>query len=145
MDRDLLLRRLKTDEGTGPVKLGRLLPYKDSRGVLTIGYGTNLAEGLSFPEAEYLLNNRVDETIHALCRQFPGWFPSLDPIRQAALVNVAYNLGAQGLVGFTRMIAALRVSDYHTAAAELLDSDYAEQVGARARRNAAQLETGAWA
>ena len=47
------LARLKVEEGF------RAKPYPDSRGVMTIGYGTNIGEGITRREGEYLLRERV--------------------------------------------------------------------------------------
>ena len=38
-----LVTRLQAEEGY------RATPYRDTRGVLTVGYGTNLSEGLTRP------------------------------------------------------------------------------------------------
>ena len=72
------------------------------------------------------------------------WAQGLDEVRHAALVNMTFNLGIGRLCGFTKFIAALRASDWKTARNEMLDSQWAKQVGARAQRLAIQIETGVW-
>ena len=58
---DELVKRLKLDEGTGPVKKGRLMPYNDSEGYLTIGYGRNIhSRGISDEEAEIITEYLVE-------------------------------------------------------------------------------------
>jgi lysozyme len=57
---------------------------------------------------------------------------------------MAFNLGIAGLQRFTKFLAALEQKDYETAATEMLDSVWAEQVGRRAQRLAAQMRSGAW-
>ena len=73
------------------------------------------------------------------------WFDTLDRVRQAALLNMAYQLGVAGLKGFPKMLAALRDQRWAEAEAQALDSMWAkEQTPARARRVARQLATGEW-
>jgi len=48
------------------------------------------------------------------------------------LVNMIFNMGGPSFLGFRRMIAALKAFDYDTAAHEMLQSRWADQVGARA-------------
>jgi lysozyme len=68
----------------------------------------------------------------------------LNAPRQAVLADMAFNIGAPRLEGFAKMLAAIRRSDWTGAAAELLDSAYAHQVGGRAVKNAKALKTGEW-
>ena len=71
------------------------------------------------------------------------WFLNLDTVRQGAIINAGF-MGVATLLGFRRMIDALDRGDWQAASVELLDSDYARQVGQRAQRLAAQLATGEW-
>jgi lysozyme len=140
--RAALRRQLKRDEGTGPTKDGLMLPYRCSAGALTIGYGHNLdASGIKPRFAEYLLDDDIDEVIKALVIALP-WIEALDPVRQAALVNMAFNLGVPRLLKFELMLAALRVKDYELASVQALESTWAEQVKGRALRLADQLLRG---
>lgn len=77
-------------------------------------------------------------------RQYLPWTSSLDPIRRAALMNMCFNMGIKRLMGFKKMLAALDVSDWNTAAREGLDSKWAKQVGARAIRVTTQFRDGVW-
>ena len=114
--------------------------YRDSVGILTIGVGRNLEDrGISASEARMLLDNDIDDCINALAT-FP-WFPDLDPVRQRVFVDLCF-MGIGRLRGFSKMLAATAARDWPTAAAELLDSKYATQVGQRARTLATMLETG---
>jgi lysozyme len=137
-DRDRLRTQLKRHEGL------RLHPYRDSVGVLTIGYGRNLeATGINEDEAEYLLSHDIDRAVRGLLARY-AWFGALDPVRQAVLVNMAFNLGLSSLAGFTGTLAAVASGDYETAAAHMLASKWAAQVGGRARELAVQMRTGQW-
>jgi lysozyme len=55
---------------------------------------------------------------------------------------MAYQMGVEGVQGFSKMIAALQVGDYPRAADEALDSLWAKQTPARARDVAQRLESG---
>lgn len=122
----------------------RLKPYRDSVGKLTIGVGRNLDDvGISRDEAMALLANDIAHA-RAELEQYLPWTGGLDDVRQSALVNMAFNLGIGGLVKFHNFLAAIEAKDYKTAAAEMLDSVWAKQVGDRAHRLALQIETGFW-
>lgn len=133
-DRAALLAQLKIDEGA------RLHPYKDSMGLLTIGIGRNLDQvGISETEAEYLCGNDITRAEESLDRNFVGW-RNFSDIRQEAIMNLCYNMGWGGLSTFRNMLAAMLAGNWDDAAAELLSSRYASQVGDRARRIAAMLQ-----
>jgi lysozyme len=120
----------------------RLSPYRCPAGKLTIGVGHNLdAKPISKRAALVILDDDIEDAERELAAVLP-WTAELDAPRREALVNMVFNLGMGGLLKFKRMLAALRRGDYAAAAAETLDSDYAKQVGARARRVARQIETG---
>lgn len=119
----------------------RLKPYKDTVGVLTIGYGRNLdVKGISSLEAEYLLDNDISEVLNSL-EKLP-WWQGLDTIRKAVIIDMAFNLGINGLLGFKKMIMAIQEGDYRKAAYEMRHSLWASQVGYRADELAVLMETG---
>lgn len=66
----------------------------------------------------------------------------LNEPRRAVLIDLAFNIGAHRLSGFTHMLAAIRAGDWQEAAAQMLDSAYASQVKRRAQTNAKTLLTG---
>jgi len=133
-----IMTQLRRDEGL------RLVPYKDTLGNLTIGVGRNLTGvGISIEEAEYLLGNDIYRAIAALASQIP-WAQSLDDARYGVLVNMTFNLGIGSLLGFERFLAAMKVGDWKTAAHDMLQSKWAEQVGERAQRLAQQVISGTW-
>mgnify|MGYP001595207536 CR=1 FL=1 len=118
-------------------------PYRCSAGKITIGVGRNLDDvGIDREEARYLLDRDIDRAERDLAT-FP-WWVAVDRVRQRALIDKRFQLGPQGFRGFTKMLAACARGDWGTAAAELLDSRYHQQVGARAERLAQQLVIGEW-
>lgn len=143
LDLPALLADLKRDEGTGPMHAGRHLVYSDTRGKLTIGYGHNLSDkGITAAQAERLLHDDVTEVVTALEQRFP-WWTHLNEIRQRVLVEMAFNLGLMGLLGFQNTLAAIERGEYQIAAEQLLDSLWAKQVGSRATRLAEMMRRGA--
>ena len=121
------VERLKKHEGF------REHIYIDSIGVLTIGYGFNLETvSLPRPVAELWLAFEIDKKEDAL-EKF-DWYNDTDAVRQEVLLDMAYNLGVNGLLTFRKMIKALENRNYMEAAAEMLNSKWARQVGQRAVR-----------
>jgi lysozyme len=117
----------------------RLLPYRCTSGDLTIGVGRNLERrGITAQEARMLLLNDIAEVRADLNRAVP-WWTTLNETRQIALMDLCFNLGIGGLLGFKRMLAALKSGDYESAADEVLDSRYARQVGQRATTISQQI------
>ena len=109
----------------------RLKPYRCTAGKLTIGYGRNLDDnGISQNEAEQMLYNDI-QVCYAECIKFPFW-NSLNEARQAVLIDMCFNLGIYRLKQFKKMLSALEVGSYSSAAAEMLNSKWAEQVKGRA-------------
>lgn len=119
----------------------RLKPYRDSLGVLTIGWGRNLeAVGVTQDEADRMLERDLTLAYHAVSAW--EWFGQLSPARQRVLVEMAFNLGLPRLTGFGRMLAALKAGRYQEAADEMLASRWAEQVKGRARTLAETMRRG---
>lgn len=137
MNRDALIRQLFVDEGK------RSKPYRCTAGKLTIGVGRNLDDrGLSDDEIAYLLSNDIDVCARDLDRKLP-WWREMDDARQNVLLNMCFNLGINRLSGFKKTLALMQAKRYDAAAAEMLDSAWADQVGMRAARLAKVMRTGA--
>lgn len=125
MNRQVLLEQLERHEGL------RLKPYQDTVGKTTIGFGRNLDDrGISEDEAGFMLDNDIDLVEEELERM--PLYLSLDPIRQVVLANMAFNMGMPTLLTFSRMLGALAEKDWDRAAAEMMNSKWARQVGSRA-------------
>lgn len=145
-----LREQLCRDEGT------RLKPYLDCcskswrdctckvKGFLTIGVGRNLeSDGISMAESDFLLDNSILAKRAEVLSRIP-WALRLDEARREALVNIAYNCGVDGLLGFKHALAAMEAGDYAGAAAHFRDSKWHKQVGPRADRLCAQITDGEW-
>lgn len=135
---DNLRDQLKRDEGT------RLKPYRDQVGKLTIGTGRNLdAEGISMDENNLMLDNDIRKFTAEVLQYLP-WTANLDLIRRAALVNMTFNMGIEGLLGFKHMLECVQAHQFSDAADAMRNSKWADEVGPRAARLAIQMETGEW-
>ena len=121
---------IKADEGLV------LHEYKDHLGFSTIGYGRLIDErrggGITEEEAEYLLTNDILRVIEQLATRTK--LTSYPTAVQHALINMAFQLGVNGLLGFKKMWAHLANRDYGAAADEALDSRWAQQTPERAKR-----------
>ena len=140
-----LIDQIKRDEGS-VIKNGKHIPYQDSEGYWTIGYGILIdpkaGGGLDEDEALMLLKNRIKKTEKELQENFPQAIGMMNLARYNAFVNLAYNIGLTKLMGFKKMLAALIVGDYDEASRQALDSKWAKQVKGRADRIAEAFRNG---
>jgi lysozyme len=115
-------------------------PYRDTEGVLTIGYGRNLEKGISQEAADFLF---AEDMTHVLvdCFRF-SWYADLDTVRQAVIENMVFNLGFGRFSQFKKMIAAIIAEDWNKASKEMMNSKWAKQVGYRAEELAFMMRTG---
>lgn len=137
-----LIKRLVADEGEV------LHCYPDSLGFETIGVGRLIDKrrggGITQEESRYLLRNDIAQKT-AECETRFEWWHTIDDVRQAVILCMAFQLGVNGVANFKRMVAALRIRDYVTASIEMLDSDWArKQTPARAQRMARVMRSGVW-
>ncbi|MGL5648293.1 MAG: glycoside hydrolase family protein [Clostridium sp.] len=87
-------------------------------------------EGISKENALYLLDNDIENCEFDL-RKNP-FYNLQNQVRREVLINMCFNLGYGGLLGFRKFLAAMEKKDYPTAAKEMLDSKWAKQVKGRA-------------
>lgn len=131
-----LQEQLKRHEGLS------LKVYKCTAGKVSIGYGRNLDDkGITQAEADLMLENDVLFLISVLPAKIP-LFNGLNKPRADVLVNMAFNIGINGLLNFKKMLTAIDDGYFTRAAAEMLDSKWAFQVGDRALELAEQMKTG---
>ena len=133
--------QIKSDEGL------ILHAYKDSLGFLTIGYGRLIDKrkggGITEQEAEYLLNHDIAYKLGQLHAKLP-WIDKLNDARKGVLLNMAFQLGVAGLMGFKSTLAKIEAGDYEGASTSMLKSKWATQTPNRAQRMAEQMRTGTW-
>jgi lysozyme len=151
-DFDWVARRLEFHEGL------KLTPYRCPTGHLIIGVGHNI-EAREFTEQELkalgdwkhgitkngaymLLKNDIRICLKDLATL--DFYESLGLERQYALLDMCFQLGFRKLKNFQKMLSWLKNKEYKLSALECLDSKYAKQTPARAKRIAKLIETGIW-
>lgn len=119
----------------------RLKMYLDSLGIPTIGYGFNLRDN---PITQKIAQELLDLILTPIISQLSAypWFTQLNENRQAAIADMAYNMGISNLLQFHRMLQALQERNYQEAASQMLNSLWAKQVGIRAPEDAEIIRTG---
>lgn len=137
-----LTAQLRRDEGI------KATAYQDHLGYWTIGVGRLIdsrkpGAGLRPDEIDYLLRNDIADRVQALKKALP-WFDRLDEARRGVLINMAFQLGTAGLLGFKSTLALIVAGKYAEAAEQMLNSKWATQTPARAKRLAEQMKTGEW-
>jgi lysozyme len=133
--------QLKRDEGEV------LHAYQDHLGFWTIGVGILIDQrkngGLRPEESEFIFRNRLKLLDAELAQRLP-WISKLDPARKGALINMAFQMGVTGLMGFKNTLALVEQGKYQDAAENMLKSKWAQQTPARAQRISNQMRTGDW-
>lgn len=130
-----LIRQLTLHEGL------RLKPYHCTAGKLSIGIGRNLDDvGISKDEAEYLLKNDINKILRS-AQTLPFW-DKLSDNRKLVVLDMAFNLGWDGLMAFKNTLKAMGEGRYHDAANGMLASKWASQVNGRAVTLAQMMEKG---
>lgn len=153
MNIEILKSELIRDEGF------YAMPFLNESGKLVTGIRHNLddcpltpdeiamvghdgrTERITLEAASYLLGNDIRRTCAALNHAL-SWWRELDEVRRRVLVNMAFNLGISGLLGFHTTLGWIKQGHYSSAAGEMLLSVWAAQVGDRATRLARMMRTG---
>lgn len=142
LDMQELINNIKKEEGV--VKENGLhVMYFDHLGNPTIGHGTlisapgGIPDHIAYDLLLWKLNNIMEEMDQHIL-----WWRGEGALRQAALVQMAYQLGVGGLLGFKKMLWCMEHGRYKQAAAEALDSLWARQTPKRARRVALMIREG---
>jgi lysozyme len=142
--------RLKLDEAVGGVP--PLTAYQDTGGIWTIGWGctgAGIGPGTrwSLTQAEAALAQRITLAESGLRNRFT-WFELLqrdEPVRADVLVNIAFNIGINGLGHWPVTLAAVKAKDWPAAAADILSNAvWRSQVHDRCDRCAAAMQTASW-
>lgn len=154
IDIEELHKRFVDNEGL------RLKPYRCKANKWTIGIGRNfqdnplsskeaayighdLSQGITEEQAYYLLDTEVNRIMKDLDKRLP-WWRELDDNRQFVLLDMSYQMGVDGLLGFHNTLKYIREGYHIKAADNLLKSLYAKQTPNRAEKNAHCLITGEW-
>lgn len=137
--RPLIEKLLHRDEGF------RRSVYTDHLGYYTIGIGRMVdakkGGGVTHEEAIFLLRNDIDRVETAILDSFP-WYSTLDEVRKAVLVSMAFQLGLTGLFAFRNTLQAVAERRFADAAEGMMKSLWARQTPGRALRLAEAMRTG---
>ncbi len=128
--------------------------YYDTKGIPTIGVGFNLTrpdasnlvqkvgadytqvlEGkqtLNATQIKNLLNYDITNAVKS-ARQIVRSYDNQPTQVQEIIVNMTFNLGPEGFKKFKKTISAIEAKDYETAAKEMENSNWYNQVGNRSK------------
>lgn len=118
--------------------------YPDHLGKLTVGIGHLIVKGdpeygkpkdtpITEERCTELFRKDVERTAKGLFEAVP-WLHDHPQDVQRALINMAFQLGVAGLVGFRNTMTYIRRREYRVARENALQSLWARQTPARANR-----------
>jgi lysozyme len=135
MNHEKLAAQLTIDEGR------RARVYTDTVGKLTVGVGRNITDrAFSEDEIDLMLANDIKLVEAQLDRSLP-WWRQMNEARQNVLANMCF-MGIGTLLMFVNTLKAMKEGRYDAAAAGMLNSKWAKQVGQRAIRLADIMRKG---
>jgi len=124
-------------------------PYKDSKGLWTVGVGHLIGDGKTLPDSmnrefsqqEVMAMFDQDFASHlAIAQRTPGWDKANDTAK-GAMIDLAFNMG-QWWNKFPNTAKSLAAGDWQAAAAGLRDSEWYKQVKGRAVTVTGMIEQG---
>ena len=138
MNKDKLMEELIKDEGY------KYEIYLDHLGYPTFGLGHLVLETdeehgqpVGTPVSEERIKECLSHDIDVVCSELDmkdPWWRNLSDNKQRVMANMCFNLGHPRLSKFKKFLGAMQISDWETAAVEMMDSKWAGQVGNRAIR-----------
>ena len=152
---------LRIDEGC------KLTIYKDTEGYWTVGIGQLLTKDPSLEVAKRELDKLVGRKANGVITQAEAEtlftkavqkattgilsnavlkpvYDSLDSIRQAALINMVFQMGVAGVASFENSMKLLKAKNWSQAAINLAQSRWYKQTPNRAKRVIETFKTGTW-
>ena len=124
MDYQNLINGIETREGFEG------MPYNDTRGFPTIGFGTLLP--ISEDEGRMLLEHRLKNSMQELLNEKP-FVTNLPEEIQEVLAEMAYQLGVPKLMLFKKMWKAVEDEDWNGMIREMYDSLWYKQTPDRVK------------
>lgn len=135
----------------------RLVAYRDTRGFWTIGVGHLLPNPRSPQWQDFRISKARSEELfqddwnkhYKLVERYAPWALEFDEVRRYVVMDMTYNLGIEpfdgdGFEDWPIFVGQLRRGDWAAAARNMRSTRWARQVGRRALRLAAMVETGSW-
>jgi len=118
----------------------RAKPYKDSRGLWTIGFGHLIKKGESFSSLNpHKAVEMLRKDYEYASRSVENSYPWAEGDVKLVLINMTFQMGSNGVSKFKDTITYLKEGDYDRAAGEMLDSRWAAQTPNRASRLAGRI------
>jgi lysozyme len=157
MDRDAMERLIAKHEDW------RTQTYTDTAGHPTVGVGFNLdradapakiaALGLDYQKVRDAEQDLTDAQVHQLfqadldtaissAQDLLSNFDNINDDRQAVVVDMVFNLGADKFSQFTNTIDAIENEDWNRAADEMENSKWYDQVGSRGEFDSDTMRAG---
>ncbi len=128
------IAQLMVDEGF------KTKPYKDSRGLWTIGVGHLIQPHESFDKlTPRFIMEMLRKDYTSATKDIERLFPWAKSEVKLVLINMRFQLGATGLSKFSKTIKYLEAKEYDNAAIEMLSSKWARQTPNRASRLAGRI------
>lgn len=143
MDTTTLLNEIRREEGKVLNDAGLHILYFDHLGNPTMGYGMLVNEQGGMPE--HIAQAWLEWTVQRVIEQMDDsmlWWRGESRLRKHALVNMAFQLGVNGLLRFKKMLWQMQHGNYKEAYKEALDSHWAKQTPERAMRIAKMIRDG---
>ena len=100
--------------------------YLCTKGKRTIGYGFNIDAGMPEDEAHMLMRMRLQKINAEYEKRYP-WYKTFPEKKKYILLDMGYQMGVDGVDGFTNFIKACSENDWTKAAVEMLDSKWAKK------------------
>lgn len=131
-------------------------PYIDTEGYPTVGTGFKIGPKgaplshyqFTLPKAasDAWLNSYVTRMFYEMegIYQIDVAMKSCNPAREDILKSMAYQMGVAGLAAFKNTLAMIEFENFEGAAAGMLNSKWAKQTPARAKRHAEVMRTGTY-
>jgi len=110
----------------------------------TVGYGFTNGVNLNTRVSKTQAKRKLEELVYAVHHDLfatLSWYKDTTMVTKTILINMYYNMGRKGLLGFRNTLRYISERNYKQAAANMLKSLWAKQVGRRASELARRLET----
>lgn len=114
------------------------IPKPDAKGMYVVGFGHDLSEtasqeysnGISTQDAIELLDKDIATAKYAVASELP-WTLGLSEIRQEVFVEMAFQMGINGLLEFRNMLALAREGNVEAVNQHMLESAWHNETPSR--------------
>lgn len=88
-----------------------------------------------------MVKKELERVKNALSKEL-SFFDKLDDVRQAILIDMAYNMGIKGLLSFKNTLKLISDGKYVEASINMEQSNWYKQVKTRAKKLCEAMKTG---